>query len=93
MRIEAHKSYLSQTMSNTPMTCTKYGLKSEQALMGHIEAQCVCPAAATKSQGAHACYSSYVPCAIIQQFLHRYIISWGTMYIVGIATAGGHTMY
>ena len=47
--------------SNSPMACTKYGLKSEQVRVGHIEAQCACPAAATKSQGAHACYSSYVP--------------------------------
>jgi len=34
-----------------------------------------------------------IRCAILQQFLHRHIISWGTMYIAGIATAGGHTMY
>ena len=34
-----------------------------------------------------------IRCAILQQFLHRYIISWGTMYIAVIVTAGGHTMY
>ena len=34
-----------------------------------------------------------IRCAILQQFLHRYIISWGKMYIAIIATAGGHTMY
>ena len=34
-----------------------------------------------------------IRCAILQQFLHRYIISWGTMYIAVIDTAGGHTMY
>jgi len=34
-----------------------------------------------------------IRCAIIQQFLHRYIISLGTMYIAVIATAGGHTKY
>ena len=43
------------------MTCTKYGLKSEQARVRHIEAQCACPAAASQCQGAHACYSSDVP--------------------------------
>ena len=43
------------------MVCTKYGLKSEQARVGQIEAQCACTAAVTKSQGAHACYSSDVP--------------------------------
>ena len=34
-----------------------------------------------------------IRCAILQQFLHRYIISRGTVYIAVIATAGGHTMY
>ena len=48
-------------MSNTPMVCTKYGLKSKQARVRHIEAQCACTAAATKYQRAHACYSSDVP--------------------------------
>ena len=43
------------------MTCTTYGLKSEQARVGHIEPQCACTAAATKIQGAHTCYSSDVP--------------------------------
>ena len=36
-------------------------LKSEQARVGHIETQCACTAAVTKSQGAHTCYSSDVP--------------------------------
>ena len=43
------------------MACTKYGLKYKQVRVGHIEAQCTCTAAATKSQGAHAYYSSDVP--------------------------------
>jgi len=43
------------------MACTKYGLKSEQVRVGHIEAHCAYTAAATKYQGAHACYSSDVP--------------------------------
>jgi len=34
-----------------------------------------------------------IRCAFLQQFLHRYIISWGPMYIAVTATAGGHTMY
>jgi len=43
------------------MTCTKYGLKPEPARVGHIEAQCACTAAATKSQWSHAWYSWDVP--------------------------------
>ena len=39
---------------------TKYGLKLNPRV-GHFEAQCACTAAATQSQGAHACYSSDVP--------------------------------
>jgi len=34
-----------------------------------------------------------IRCVILQQFLHRYILSWGTMYIAVTATSGGHTMY
>ena len=41
--------------------CTKYGLKSDQARMVHIGGQCACTAAATKSQGAQAFYSSHAP--------------------------------
>ena len=46
---------------NTQMACTKYGLKPEQARVGHIEVQCACPIAATQSQEPHTCYSSDVP--------------------------------
>jgi len=59
------------------MTFTKYGLNSEQARVGHIEAQCVCTAAVTKSQGArelNARYSSAVP--IYNRFLTYTFISW-----------------
>ena len=86
MRLGAHKLYCNKQTSNTSMACTTYGLKSEQVRVGHIVAQCVCPGTATKSV-------LLIRCAILQQFLHRYIIPWGTMYIAGIATAGGHTMY
>jgi len=65
---------------------------SEKARVGHIEAQSACKDGVTKSQGAHACYSSDVPFYILQ-FLHRCIISSATMYSAVIATAGGHTMY
>ena len=69
------------------MVYTQYELRSEQArVRRHIEAQCACTADATQTQGAHACYSS--ECTILQQILHRYIISWGTMYIAVIATSG-----
>ena len=61
MRLGAHKLYLYQTTPNTQMACTKYGLKHEQARVGHIEVQCACPIAATQSQGPHTCYSSDVP--------------------------------
>ena len=73
------------------MACTKYRLKSEQAHVGHIEAQCACPAAATQSQGGHACYSSDMP--FYNSFFTDTSIPLGTMYITVIATAGGHTMY
>ena len=73
------------------MTCTKYGLKSEQARVGHIEAQCACTAAATKSQRAHGCYSSDVP--FYNSFFTYTLYHGGTMYIAVITTAGGHTMY
>jgi len=43
------------------MACTIYRLKSEQARVEPIEAQCACPAAATQSPRAHVCYSSDVP--------------------------------
>jgi len=36
------------------------GFKSYRALVGPIKTQGLCTAAATKSQGAHACYSSNV---------------------------------
>ena len=57
MRIGADNLYLKKKWPAQNMDL----IKSEQARVGHIEAQCACPAAATKSQGAHACYSSYVP--------------------------------
>mgnify|MGYP000346717233 CR=1 FL=1 len=60
-RLEAHTLYCNKQTPTTPIACTNYGLKSEQARVGHIEAQCACTAAANKSQGAHACYSSDVP--------------------------------
>ena len=68
-------------------------LKSEQARVGHIEAQCACTAAATKSQGAHECYSSDV--SFYNSFFTDTSISWGTMYNAVTATSGGHrsTMY
>ena len=67
------------------MAC-KYGLKSEQARVGHIEAQCAFTAAVTQSQGAHACNSSDVP-------FYNSFFTDTLMYIAGIATACGHTMY
>ena len=73
------------------MACTKYGLKSEQVRVGHIEAQCACTAAATKSQGSHAyIYSSDLP------FYNSFFID--TLYhgeqctFAVSATAGGHTI-
>ena len=79
-------------MSNTPMACTKYGLKSEhEARVEHIQAECACPAAVTQSQGAHECYSSDVP------FYNSFFID--TLYhgeqctFAVSATAGGHTKY
>jgi len=70
------------------MACITYAyvLKSVQVRMGHIEEQCACTAAVVKSQ-------VLIRCDILQQFLHRYIISWEIMYNAVIATAGGHTMY
>ena len=43
------------------MAYTKYGLRSDQARVCHIEAQCAYGAAVTQSQRAQACYSSDVP--------------------------------
>ena len=40
------------------MACKKSGFKSYRPLIGPIETQCSCTAAVTKSQGAHARYSS-----------------------------------
>ena len=57
-----------------------------------IEAQCACTAS-LYNQLSVSSRVLLIRCAILQEFLHRYIISCGTMYIAVIATAGGHTMY
>jgi len=57
-----------------------------------IEAQCACTASLYNQISVNS-RVLLIRCAILQEFLHRYIISCGTMYIAVIATAGGHTMY
>jgi len=42
------------------MACKKSGYKTYRPLVGPIETQGSCTADATKSQGAHVCYSSDV---------------------------------
>ena len=78
VRLDRYGCTCNKQTSNTTMACTKYGLKSEQARVEHIEAQCACTAAATKSQGAHACYSSDVP-FYNSFFTYTLIISWATI--------------
>jgi len=56
-----------------------------------IEAQGSCTAAATKSQGAHVCYSSDVP--FYNNFFTYALYPGETMYLVVIAKADGHTKY
>ena len=51
-----------------------------------------CTTAATKSQGAHACYSSDV-CGHSTQDIHRHIISMNKRYVAVDATPGGCTKY
>jgi len=51
---------VSNNVQTTQMACKKSGFKSYRPLVGPIETQGSCTAAATKSQGAHACYSSDV---------------------------------
>ena len=89
-RLEAHTLYCNKQTPTTPIACTNYGLKSEQARVGHIEAQWVHSHCNPISGSSRVLL---IRCTILQQFLHRYIISCGTMYIAVIVTAGGHTMY
>ena len=49
---------VANNVQTTQMACKKSGFKSYRPLVGPIETQGSCTAAATKSQGAHACYSS-----------------------------------
>ena len=42
------------------MACRESGLKAYRPLVGPIETQGLCTAAATKYHGAHACYLSDV---------------------------------
>ena len=46
--------------AQTQMACKKSGFKSYRPRVGPIETHGSCTAAATKSQEAHACYSSNV---------------------------------
>ena len=48
----------SKQRAKIQMACEKSGFKSDRPLVGPIETQCSCRTAATKSQGAHVCYSS-----------------------------------
>ena len=50
----------SEQRATTQMACKKSGFKSYRSLVGPIETQGLCTASATKSQEAHACYSSDV---------------------------------
>ena len=45
---------------NLKMACKKSGFKCYRPLVGPIEMQSLCTAAATKSQGAYVCFSSDV---------------------------------
>jgi len=50
----------SKQRAQTQMACQNSGFKSYRLLVGPIETQGSCIAAATKSQGTHACYLSDV---------------------------------
>ena len=50
----------SKQRAKSQMACKKSRFKSYRPLVGTIEMQGSCTAAATKSHGAHACYSSNV---------------------------------
>ena len=70
------------------MACKTSGLN-----VGPIETQGMCKAPASKSQGAHACYSSDV-CGHSQQYIHWHIgISMGIRYLAVDATPDGGTQY
>jgi len=59
----AARSTLVMLVANVQkLRCKKSGFKSYQPLVGPNEMQVLCTAAATKSQGAHACCSSDVCC-------------------------------
>ena len=69
---------------------TQYGLKSQQARVGHWSSMCL---HSRCNQIAGSSCVLLIRCAMLQQFLHIHIISWGTMYIAVIATAGERTVY
>ena len=62
--------------------------KSYRPLVGASEMQGSCTAAATKSQGAQACYSSEVGDHSTRVYIHRHILSMSIWYIAVDATPG-----
>ena len=87
------RSTLVLLLANNMQKRRKSGFKSYRPFVGPIETQVSCTATATKSQGAHACYSS--ECAVIpQQYIHRQILSMSSRYLaVDHKTQGGCIKY
>ena len=74
------------------MAGEKSGFKSNRPIVGPIETEGSCTSVATKSRGAHACYSSYV-CGHSTTVSYIYILSMSTRYLTVDATSGGCTIH
>ena len=75
------------------MAGEKSGFKSYRPIVGPIETQGLCASVATKSRGAHACYSSYVRGNSTTVSSYIYILSMSTRYLTVDATSGGCTIH
>ena len=75
------------------MAGEKSGFKSYRPIVGPIETQGSCASVATKSRGAHACYSSYVRGNSTTVSSYIYILSMSTRYLTIDATSGGCTIH
>ena len=79
--------------TKTQMACKTSEFKSYWPLVGPTDMQGLCTAPTTKSQGAHACYSSDVCGHSTIVYIYRHILSISTWYLDVDATPGGCTKY
>ena len=71
------------------LRCKKSEFETYRPLVGPIETQGSCTAAATKSQGAHACYSSDVSGVARHTYARVYGILWVIEKSKHTITSGG----